>query len=261
MMTAVRALQGVSVESTAAMVRSRLLVSERVAKKFFAGASPIGQRLRLGGATNDTSSWRTIVGVVRDTHTDGLTEHPRGTVYLPRAQEEMRGGFVIVHSVLPVEQGMVSWPELGLRDDWQGQSSEGKAAMVVACENYGLLTNCLCQCHFVNFITRPADLLAAVNAVTGHARSLEELLACGERVWHLKRGLANLMGARDGDDRLPARLLEPLDEGGAAGSAPDLTLMKREYRELRGLGEDGVAGAATLRRLGLEELADRLTGG
>jgi putative ABC transport system permease protein len=80
------------------------LVSERVAKKFFAGASPIGQRLRLGGATNDTSSWRTIVGVVRDTHTDGLTEHPRGTVYLPRAQEEMRGGFVIVRSVLPVEQ-------------------------------------------------------------------------------------------------------------------------------------------------------------
>src|SRR5207245_4236162 len=43
------------------------LVSERVAKQFFAGASPIGERLRLGGSgqVNDTRSWRTIVGVVR----------------------------------------------------------------------------------------------------------------------------------------------------------------------------------------------------
>ena len=82
------------------------LVSERVAKRFFAGASPIGERLRLGGGgqVNDTSSWRTIVGVVRDTRTDGLTEAPRGTLYLPRAQEEMRGGWVIVRSARPAEQ-------------------------------------------------------------------------------------------------------------------------------------------------------------
>lgn len=209
---------------------------------------------RLGGRA---AEWAIAVKGLELPMHDPRGYHGMGLAYAYSS----RGGCHNQHSVLPVEQGMVSWPELGLRDDWQGQTSEGKAAMVVACENYGLLTNCLCQCHFVNFITRPADLLAAVNAVTGHARSLEELLACGERVWHLKRGLANLMGARDGDDRLPARLLEPLGEGGAAGSAPDMSLMKREYRALRGLGEDGVAGAATLRRLGLEELADRLTGG
>ncbi|HMC54476.1 MAG TPA: FtsX-like permease family protein, partial [Gemmatimonadaceae bacterium] len=81
------------------------LVSERVAKKFFVGASPIGERLRLGsGGANDTSSWRTIVGVVRDTRTDGLSEAPRGTLYLPRAQAEMRGGWVIVRSAQPAEQ-------------------------------------------------------------------------------------------------------------------------------------------------------------
>ncbi len=82
------------------------LVSERVAKKFFAGASPIGERLRLGGGgqVNDTSSWRTIVGVVRDTRTDGLTEAPRGTLYLPRAQEKMRDGWVIVRNAQPAEQ-------------------------------------------------------------------------------------------------------------------------------------------------------------
>jgi len=80
------------------------LVSERVAQKFFAGASPIGERLRLGGQVNDTRSWRTIVGVVRDTRTDGLAEAPRGTLYLPRAQEEMRDGWVIVRNAQPAEQ-------------------------------------------------------------------------------------------------------------------------------------------------------------
>jgi putative ABC transport system permease protein len=80
------------------------LVSERVAQKFFAGASPIGEQFRLGGQVNDTRSWRTIVGVVRDTHTDGLAEDPRGTLYLPRAQEEMRGGWVILRSAPPAEQ-------------------------------------------------------------------------------------------------------------------------------------------------------------
>ena len=80
------------------------VVSERVAKKFFAGASPIGERLRLGGQANDAGSWRTIVGVVKDTRTDGLTEEPRGTLYLPRAQEEMRDGFLIVRSAQPPEQ-------------------------------------------------------------------------------------------------------------------------------------------------------------
>jgi predicted permease len=80
------------------------LVSDRVAKKFFAGANPIGERLRLGGEVNDTSSWRTIVGVVRDTRTDGLAEDPRGTLYLPRAQGEMRGGWVIVRTAQPAVQ-------------------------------------------------------------------------------------------------------------------------------------------------------------
>jgi hypothetical protein len=37
--------------------------------------------------------------------------------------------------------------------------------------------------------------------------------------------------------------------------------MKKEYKRIRGLGEDGVAGAEALRRLGLGELADRLHGG
>ena len=80
-----------------------VIISESVAKRFFADVSPIGQRMKEGLA-GDTTTWRTIVGVVRDTRTDGLTEQPRGTFYLPRKQSEMRGGWVIARSKLPAEQ-------------------------------------------------------------------------------------------------------------------------------------------------------------
>jgi aldehyde:ferredoxin oxidoreductase len=209
---------------------------------------------RLGGGAPD---WAMAVKGLELPMHDPRAYHGMGLAYAYSS----RGGCHNQHSALPVEQGMVSWPELGLRDDWQGQSSAGKAEMVAVCENYGLLMNCLCQCHFVNFATRPTQLLAALNAVTGWKLSIADLLVCGERVWQLKRGLANLMGVRDRDDRLPARLLEPLGEGGAAGSAPDLSLMKREYKRIRGLAEDGMVGGEALRRLGLEELAARLQGG
>ncbi|MFL5615191.1 MAG: ADOP family duplicated permease [Gemmatimonadaceae bacterium] len=79
-----------------------VVISERVARKFFRNANPIGERLKVGQTAS--SGWRTIVGVVKDTRTDGLSEAPRGTVYLPRAQEEMRGGFLFVRSPLPVDQ-------------------------------------------------------------------------------------------------------------------------------------------------------------
>jgi aldehyde:ferredoxin oxidoreductase len=169
-----------------------------------------------------------------------------------------RGACHNQHSALPVEQGWTQPAGVGLKEDYTAQSSEGKAEMVAICENYGLLLNCLCQCHFVNFATEPATLLKALNATTGWGFSMEDLLACGERIWHLKRGLVNLMGIRDEHDSLPERVLTPLADGAAAGSVPDLALMKREYKEIRGLGEDGVPRREPLVRLGLETLAGRL---
>jgi aldehyde:ferredoxin oxidoreductase len=170
-----------------------------------------------------------------------------------------RGACHLQHAVLPVEQGMIALPELGLREDYVGQSGDGKAQMVVICENYGLLLNCLCQCHFVNFATAPADLLAAVNAATGWGLSQEELLAAGERIWHAKRVINNLMGVRDADDGLPRRVLTALPDGGAAGSVPDIQALKREYKEIRGLTEEGFPRAETLARLGLGDLTARVS--
>jgi putative ABC transport system permease protein len=56
------------------------------------------------GQPSDTSSWRTIVGVVKDTRTDGLIEKPRGAFYMPRAQEEMSGGWLMVRAIIPTDQ-------------------------------------------------------------------------------------------------------------------------------------------------------------
>jgi putative ABC transport system permease protein len=83
--------------------RRAVIISEGIAKRFYPNVSPIGRRMKEGLPT-DTIAWRTIVGVVKDTRTDGLTEQPRGTFYLPRAESEMRGGWLIVRSRLPVQQ-------------------------------------------------------------------------------------------------------------------------------------------------------------
>lgn len=169
-----------------------------------------------------------------------------------------RGACHLQHIVLSVEQGMINRTELGLQEDYRAQTSEGKAEMVFICENYGTLLNALCQCHFVNYMTTPKDLLDALNAITGWNFTKSDLMACGQRIWLLKRGLINLMGMSDADDVLPMRILTPVPDGGAAGSIPDIKKMKKEYREVRGLNEKGFPTKKKLQDLGLEDLIDKL---
>ncbi|MHB0978818.1 MAG: aldehyde ferredoxin oxidoreductase C-terminal domain-containing protein [Thermoleophilia bacterium] len=97
-----------------------------------------------------------------------------------------------------------------------------------------------------------------VGCVTGAGYTLNELLEVGRRVWFLKRGLSNLFGARAEHDRLPPRLLAPLDDGPTAGSVPDMDLMLREFYELRGIHPDGLPSRTVLEALGLGDLADLL---
>ncbi len=169
-----------------------------------------------------------------------------------------RGACHNQHFVRQVEHGMVSLTELGLKEDYQGQTSDGKAEMVFVCENYGILLNALCQCQYVNEVTGPKKLLGAFNAITGWNFSIDDLMACGERTWLLKRGLINLMGITDEDDTLPKRILSPVPDGAAAGSVPDLKKMKKEYKKVRGLNEKGFPTREKLEEVGLEALAEKL---
>ncbi len=198
-----------------------------------------------------------------------LTVHVKGLeapMHDPRGYHGMGLAFVYSnrgachnqHIVRQVEHGMVNFTELGLQEDYQGQSSEGKAEMVLICENYGILLNALCQCLYVNEVTAPKDLLGAFNAITGWSYTMEDLMACGERIWLLKRGLINLMGITNADDLLPKRILTPVKDGAAAGSVPDLEKMKRDYKKIRGLNEKGIPSQRKLEEMGLETLAEKL---
>jgi putative ABC transport system permease protein len=80
-----------------------VVINETVAKRFFGNADPVGRRLTQGIVT-DSTRWMTIVGVVSDTRTNGLTETPRGTFYQPIMQADEDEMWLIVRSTMPAEQ-------------------------------------------------------------------------------------------------------------------------------------------------------------
>ncbi|HOO47015.1 MAG TPA: aldehyde ferredoxin oxidoreductase family protein [Deltaproteobacteria bacterium] len=170
-----------------------------------------------------------------------------------------RGACHLQHAVLATEQGMASWPQLfDMKDDYEGTTSVDKAALVYNSENYGILGNSLAICHYLVDILKPETILEAFNAITGFNLSTAELLESGMRDWTLKRGFNNLLGITSKDDKLPKRLLIALEDGGAAGSVPDVKLLLSEYYAIRGLDERGFPMPEKLMELGLIELKNRL---
>lgn len=170
-----------------------------------------------------------------------------------------RGACHLQHAVLATEQGWASWPQLfPMKDDYQGTTSEGKAALVYHSENYGILANSLAICHYLVDMLKPETVLDAFNAVTGFDFTPGDLLRAGMRDWTLKRGFNNLLGITSKDDVLPKKIMTALEDGNTAGSVPDATLLLREYYALRGLDERGFPTKGKLLELGLEELMDRL---
>ncbi len=126
-----------------------------------------------------------------------------------------------------------------------------KAANVARHQNLRTLNNALVLCLFGN--VPPETMLGLVNAACGYDLSLEEFIRCGERAWNLKRAINNKMGLTRANDTLPKPLLKALEDGGAAGFAPDLPAMLDAYYAARGW--DAATGRPlpeTLRRLGLD---------
>ena len=176
--------------------------------------------------------------------------HGLGLAYI----NSNRGACHLQHSVQAVEQGMVSWPEIGLEDDYPATVSTGKAEMVSICEDIGQMANALCVCHFVHWAMGFTQLLNGFNAITGYELDGKTFLECGRRAWLLKRALNNILGIRAADDRLPPRILKAVSEGGAAGSVPDEDLMRKQYYEIRGMDGRGIPTPQLLKSLNLEFL-------
>jgi predicted permease len=68
------------------------LVNETMARRFWAGRSPVGRRLRIG------QTWREVVGVVRDSKYLHQTEGPTPYFYTPLAQEYTANMFLFIRT-------------------------------------------------------------------------------------------------------------------------------------------------------------------
>jgi aldehyde:ferredoxin oxidoreductase len=189
----------------------------------------------------------TVKGLEAPMH-DPRAGHGMGLAYATG----YRGACHMSDLTMGIEQGSALFPGLGLEEYYEGQTSQGKAEMVAIAQDFGgIVGGAAIFCLLGVMGYSDSDIVRALQAVTGENHTQDSLLSQGRRIWYLKRVLNNLCGIRKEDDRLPERLLQSLDSGGAAASVPDMELMLGEYYVLRDLSPRGLPGAETLRKLGL----------
>ncbi len=170
----------------------------------------------------------------------------------------VRGACHTNDATYAIGSGILDWPDIGLPIGIDVKKNEGAGEVVKHAQDLGQIFNAAVFCYMLIFVLNGEDVAELLSAASGFDYTFKEVEECGERIWHMKRGLGNLMGITAADDRLPRQILTPPTEGGAAGSAPDLALMLKEFYPARGLGADGRSSKETLDRLGLSELAAKL---
>jgi predicted permease len=75
-----------------------VLINEALAKSYFRGQNPVGQRIALEKAPTDKTTWYTIVGVVGSEHVDALDVQPRIEVFNAASQEPPNFAFVVLRT-------------------------------------------------------------------------------------------------------------------------------------------------------------------
>ncbi len=143
---------------------------------------------------------------------------------------------------------------------------EGKAAKVIELQHIRPLFDCLGACR-LPWVEMGLDLgyyEQLFPAVTGRAASWADLLTASERVYNLNRAYAvrELPGFGRADDYPPERFSStPVPTGATAGHLIGRAMLDRlldDYYALRGWDARGRPTTATLRRLGLADVAEEL---
>lgn len=80
-----------------------ILINETMAKQFWPGESPLGQRLAQTGRLADVKAWRRVVGVVRDFHHDNLGKPVGPEMYAPFGYMPFSQMFFVLRADVPVE--------------------------------------------------------------------------------------------------------------------------------------------------------------
>lgn len=136
-------------------------------------------------------------------------------------------------------------------------STEKRAEIVKAQQDYGAAVDCLVGCWFVRGVIGKRRYVEMLNAATGMEMTVEEFIPLGERVWNLVRMFNVREGFTREEDTLPWRFLnESLPSGIAQAqrlTRKQLETMLDEYYRLRGWHNDtGVPTVEKLKELGLE---------
>lgn len=154
---------------------------------------------------------------------------------------------------------MIAPEILGVPKKLDPYTTEGKAALLKEFQDVSAALDSMIVCKFVTFAYWDAELAAQVSAVTGWDMTAEELRTVGERIYNAERAF-NAMAFGDGEeyDTLPDRLTKvPIPDGPSKGHVAKIGEMLPEYYRLRGWAK-GRPTRATLERLGLKEVADRM---
>ncbi|MEE4362844.1 MAG: aldehyde ferredoxin oxidoreductase family protein [Desulfotignum sp.] len=147
-----------------------------------------------------------------------------------------------------------------LAGEWEGKkidplSSEGKADMVVALQNYSAGTDTLVKCDFGSFGISAHTYADLLSAAAGTRFSADMFNQVGERIWNLTRQFNLDQGMDPASDTLPRRFAqEPLPDGPAKGhkiSEKDMAMMRQAYYKTRGWDSTGRPTSKTLKRLGI----------
>ncbi len=155
---------------------------------------------------------------------------------------------------------MVDWgninEEAGI-DFFPARAGAEKAANVARHQDWRTVYDSLVMCIFGN--VPPHTQVELINAACGYDWTIADMLRCGERGWTLKRAINHRLGLTRANDKLPKALLQPYQEGGAAGYVIPFDEMLNAYYAARGW--DPSTGRPTrekLLSLGLDEVADHL---
>src|SRR2546430_17645641 len=93
------------------------VVNETLAKRYFPGQSPTGQRFRIGGPDAGPENEREIIGVVKDAKYENLREADRAAAYYPYSQRiQYLGDFEIRFSGDPgaaISAVLANLPKIG----------------------------------------------------------------------------------------------------------------------------------------------------
>jgi len=75
-----------------------VIINDQVARKYFKGQDPIGQRITFDKAPNDSSTWATIVGVVGGERQKAISAEPLPEVYEPLGQDPTNAMWIVARA-------------------------------------------------------------------------------------------------------------------------------------------------------------------